>query len=618
MTSSSHRLMIGHPGRKDRYLVERVRLLYGQATVGITGNLICAALVYGALLPEGDGLELLAWGVVMLAVTATRVWLVGRFRRSARQASAVHLWLRYYLAITFCSGLAYGYASLFLLEGQPEPFRLLLYLVVASLGAGAVATYSAVLPVFLAFCLPALLGLSLHFALGGDRLSLIYAAGTLLFLAILTINARKQSRSIDQTLRIKFENLDLIGILAEAKGKAEALNDSLKAEIAERRRVETDLAQSVALYQATMDAVEEGILALDNRQHAVATNQRFRQLWNLTEEDLAVGADARPGMAQAAAQTSGGASHLAEYDAEAGHGLIELTDGRVFEHHSVPYRLHGEVIGKVLTIRDVTARITAERELRRAKETAEAASRAKSDFLAHISHELRTPLNAIIGFSDIFRREMFGDLPNDRYRSYANDIHDSAIMLLSLINDILDLSKIEAGRGKLVEEKISVANLVTSTVRLIRGRAGEAGIKIGESLPPRLPNLRGDERACKQMLANLLTNAVKFTEPGGRVDVTADLTASGELALTVTDTGIGMAAKDIPRALEPFSQIDSPMTRRHQGTGLGLPLVKSLIELHGGRLELDSEPGRGTVARLVFPASRMMPAPLVQVRPAAR
>jgi PAS domain S-box-containing protein len=267
-----------------------------------------------------------------------------------------------------------------------------------------------------------------------------------------------------------------------------------------------------------------------------------------------------------------------------------------------PIRLAGMV-------QDVTEAKRAEMALFAAKEQAEHANRTKSSFLANMSHELRTPLNAVIGFSEIMTMQMFGPL-SEAYVAYAKDINESGHHLLNIINDILDMSKIEAGRQQLHESDVSLKNVIAATLRLIAVRAEEAGLHVSVRLPPDIPVLHADERMIKQILLNLLSNAVKFTPSGGRITVLARTAAHDVLELAVADTGIGMAPKDIPTALEPFGQVDSTLSRKFQGTGLGLPLVKALAELHGGTLAIDSALGVGTTVTVRFPASRTRrPAP---------
>jgi len=258
--------------------------------------------------------------------------------------------------------------------------------------------------------------------------------------------------------------------------------------------------------------------------------------------------------------------------------------------------------------RDATTRRQTERTIRLAKEEAEAASRAKSEFLANMSHELRTPLNAIIGFSDVMCNELFGPMNNTHYREYALDIRESGSHLLAVINDILDFSRAEAGELTINEAEVELPQVIRAARRLVEQRAAAARLTLQTILPPHPPLLLGDERLVKQMLINLLSNAVKFTPEGGQVQIIVKRGAGGELLLRVSDTGVGLTPEDIAVALTPFRQVESGLNRKHAGTGLGLPLVKSLIELHGGSLRLESEPQRGTTATLVFPANRVIDA----------
>lgn len=245
------------------------------------------------------------------------------------------------------------------------------------------------------------------------------------------------------------------------------------------------------------------------------------------------------------------------------------------------------------------------RELEDARGAAEAANRAKSRFLAVMSHELRTPLNAILGFSDLMRNAIFGPIGDARYIGYLDDIHTSAENLLGLINDILDTAKIDSGKMQPFEEPVDLEEQVTSALRLIAPRALAARVHLEAQVPAHLPQLHADCRSIRQILLNLLSNAVKFS-PHGRVTVTAREAADGTIALCVTDTGIGMTPGEIETALSPFGQVANVHTRTHDGSGLGLPLVKSLASLHGAGFSIESAPGIGTTVRLVFPVSRSL------------
>ncbi len=247
----------------------------------------------------------------------------------------------------------------------------------------------------------------------------------------------------------------------------------------------------------------------------------------------------------------------------------------------------------------------AEETSRAAREAAEMANRTKSEFLANISHELRTPLNAIIGFSEVMMAEMFGEVGAPQYKEYVKDIHDSGQHLYNLINDILDVSKAEAGKLELSEEVVDAADATARCVRLVKERAERAKIAIDVDLPDQLPKLYADDRKVKQILLNLLSNAIKFTPEGGKVTIAAGIDTDGWFRFVVTDTGIGIAEKDIETVMAPFGQVDSTLARRYEGTGLGLPLTVSLVELHDGVLDLKSELNVGTTVTVRFPKERV-------------
>lgn len=282
---------------------------------------------------------------------------------------------------------------------------------------------------------------------------------------------------------------------------------------------------------------------------------------------------------------------------------VRTFDGRTIWVSMGGHETAGED-GADCTLYDVTERHAAETALIRAKEQADFANRSKSEFLANMSHELRTPLNAIIGFAEIIKDEMFGPVGQAQYVEYSKDIYDSGQLLLSLINDILDMSKIEAGKRALKDVTLDVDTVTHSVVRLVAARAKEGKVRLNVHIPRDIPALRGEEKAVKQILTNLLTNAVKFTPEGGSVTLSAMVDERKSLIIKVIDSGIGIAPADIAIALTPFGQIESALSRKHQGTGLGLPLTKALVELHGGTLALQSEVGIGTTVTVTFPAAR--------------
>lgn len=254
----------------------------------------------------------------------------------------------------------------------------------------------------------------------------------------------------------------------------------------------------------------------------------------------------------------------------------------------------------VAVTRDITERKAQEVAVLRARDEAESASRAKTQFLANMSHELRTPLNAIIGFSEILNRELFGRLGEERYRDYARLIQESGEHLLSVVNEILDMSKIEAGKFNIVVESFDVAGLVRSSCEIMRHGAEQKAISFEIEVAADLPELVADKRACKQMLLNLLSNAIKFTDQNGRV--TVSVRRSGDLIeIVVADNGIGIASEDLPKLGNPFVQAESSYDRSYEGAGLGLSVVKGLVRLHGGDLEIQSQQGQGTTVTISLP-----------------
>ncbi len=264
----------------------------------------------------------------------------------------------------------------------------------------------------------------------------------------------------------------------------------------------------------------------------------------------------------------------------------------------------------VTTFMDITHRKRMEQSLRIAKDEADSANQAKSTFLANMSHELRTPLNAIIGFSEIMRKETFGPVGNDKYREYLDDVYMSAEHLLDIINEVLDMSKIEAGRVELAEEHFDVYDMIISVTRMLSSKIFSSNIEIIRDLGDGELIINADYRLLRQVVINLISNAIKFSPSGSKITVSSHVTESGNIKTSIIDEGSGISPEQIHLALEPFGQvsdINNKQVVEQQGTGLGLPLAKAMVELHGGTLELVSKKGKGTTVHFTLPSSRVVP-----------
>jgi signal transduction histidine kinase len=365
------------------------------------------------------------------------------------------------------------------------------------------------------------------------------------------------------------------------------------------------LRQSAQMLGATIQSIEDGIAVWDRDRKLQHWNRAYMQMWQFPESFLRSGVTmdemldelTRSSRAQRLENDDLGKPATDPKAFEpSGRWLYRRADGRLLSVRRLPI---GDE-GYMAICSDLTAQKQHEDELVKAWEQAVIANRSKSEFLANVSHELRTPLNAIIGFSEVVERELFGPLGNERYVSYVRDIRNSGEHLLSLINDILDLSKIEAGRFQLRMEEVDCNEIAHSVARLIRPRTVEHGLTMKIELPESPVVLNADKRAVKQVLINLLSNAVKFTPENGTVTLASRPWHDG-VEFIVSDTGIGIDEKDMHVALAPFGQIDSQFTRKYEGTGLGLPIVKGIVELHGGTLDIKSEPTQGTSVIVRFP-----------------
>jgi PAS domain S-box-containing protein len=388
---------------------------------------------------------------------------------------------------------------------------------------------------------------------------------------------------------------------------------SVATDVTAIREMEAATRAAEARLRAAIESIPEGFAIFDEVDRLIVANQPYVEMFagerdpariqgktfeDLVRMSIARGEPPEPGFTT----ETWVAERLRRHrEGMTGTRLLRIADGRTI---SVAERLVPGV-GTVGIRTDVSRLVETEAALRHARDAAEAANRAKSQFLANMSHELRTPLNAIIGFAEMIEKEIFGKVGSKRYIEYAADIATSGRHLVDLIGDVLDMSKIEAGRYALEEEEIALRATIDAALAIARGQAHHAGVRL------KLANetgddarLRADGRALRQVLLNLLSNAIKFTPKGGRVDVGWRVLGDG-IEIAVVDTGIGIATEELPYVIEPFRQAHG-VSRNYGGTGLGLAITKRLIELHNGRLEIDSEQGKGTCVRVILPAERRL------------
>jgi len=387
---------------------------------------------------------------------------------------------------------------------------------------------------------------------------------------------------------------------AAALGPAPTLAQ-LAALAVEYRRAENALADMRQRHELILNAADDGIFGVDAQGHIVFANPACARMLR-REPDSMTGEDS--GALFAAAARDPIAATLSDGETRRIEQIqLRRSDDTEFSAEltvTPVYRLASN-LRAVVAFHDIGNQIQVQRQLLHAKEQAETANRAKSGFLANMSHELRTPLNAIIGFSETMVKQLLGPLSNARYREYAEHINLSGQHLLALINDLLDLSKIEAGKLELVEETVDFRMLMKDCQLLVRDLAHSKDLALITDIAPELTAVYCDEQKLKQVIVNLLSNAIKFADPGGRVTVTAACASPDTLHIAVSDTGIGIAPELMTKVMQPFGQADEAHNREHKGTGLGLPLSKGLVELHGGTLTLDSVQGEGTTVSIRLP-----------------
>ncbi|WP_417513306.1 ATP-binding protein [Minwuia sp.] len=521
----------------------------------------------------------------LLTIMATAAFFRWRSRRKQRPPLHVsERGPRRLARAATIQGIIWGAGAAWLIPVEPSPEQAIIGLIIAAMGAGGAMVLATVPAASIGFTIGCVLPLAIRYVSIGDPLYLMLCIMIVLYVAVLLTMAR--------SVYVSFA--DMI--------KARVANDALLSELSVAR---TNLLDAIA-------STSEGFAQFDVDGHLTVNNDRFARMLGLPAEVAQPGTRfetlLRAGMVPAdllddmtgyerwIRQT------VNEHQSGTNSDVVRFQSGTWIAMNHNRTRKGGVVS----TLLDLSALKNRETELSDALVRAETADRAKSEFLALMSHELRTPLNSILGFSELFMIEGFGPHSDPRYKTHAKDIHESGTHLLEIINELLDLSKVEAGQFELQESAIDIPTIVDGAMRMLVERASARKLRLRKDIPDDLPQLTADARVLKQMLINLVGNSIKFSRHEGEVTITARRTDDDGMAIAVTDQGIGVAPEDMHKIMRPFGQVESSLNRAEQeGTGLGLPLVKRMIELHGGHLEFESRVGVGSTATLVFPSARV-------------
>jgi signal transduction histidine kinase len=591
----------------------RIRLLYSSIWLTVAGNFINAAILAVIHRSVTDYRIVLGWLAFMVASLAWRWWLTTRFEIDPVVDDRLDLWARRYIFGALWTGIAWGGAGLFMLPEASPPHQVVTSFVVGGTAAAAVSTLTRYYPAFLSFILATLIPIALHFAWFGGETGYGMALMCILYMAFLLHAGRRQSKTLEESLRLGLENQALVDHLTGEMARAEQLNAELRREMAEREKVESQLRVREESLENAQRIAGLGSWEWDFSTNLIHGSDEAHRIFKIDLDIETITFDAllqmvhpedREGMTQAVAEA------LEKSTIYSFTHRVILADGsmRVLHERGEPvYDSQGLPTGMHGTTHDITEGHQMLEELEDARRQAEEASRAKSQFLANMSHEFRTPLNAIIGYSEILKEDA---AEADRPDAIADleRIHEAGRHLLALVDEVLDLSKIEAGRMDIHTESLDIARLVGDVVSTVHPLAIANGNELIVECDPALGEMVADATKIRQILYNLLSNAAKFTE-NGRIEIKVkrrqektDAGQGGWILFSVADTGIGMAQERIETAFRAFDQLDPSTTRKYGGTGLGLAISRHYCEMMGGAISARSEPGVGSTFTVRLPA----------------
>ncbi len=628
---------------------EQTRLLYAQSSTNLVVTILNSAILVAVLRPVTPPSVLVAWLGAMIAVTAGRGALVWMYHQAAPLPHQHRTWRTRFIAGAACAGLVWGGASVFLFPQESPAHQIILAFVLGGMITGAAAVLSWVEGAFVAFLLPAAVPFVIRFSVQEGEIFIAMGALSVIFIAAVLTTSRRLHASVTESLALRFDNTALIQDLSLSERATATTNVALRAEIAERARAEDALRAARDQLEARVQARTAELVSTNAtlqgevaaRKTAERALQRERDLLEVTlasigDAVIATDPHAILTFMNPVAETLTGwrardavgrpiSDVLRIFDevsrrpvespvdkvlrdqaivALANHTLLLARDGRevpIADSGSPIRGKDGQLYGAVVVFRDITDRQRSEAVLLAAKEAAEAADRAKSEFLATMSHELRTPLNIVIGYTDLLSEHTFGSL-TDQQRDVVQRVNGSAHQLYELIAAMLDLSRLEAGRLPVNVREVQIAELLAQVREDTRELQERSGLRFVWSADGNIAPLQTDPGKLKVVVRNLIGNASKFTKEG-QVAITARACRGG-VEIRVSDTGVGIPRHALSLIFEPFHQVEAADGRGRGGTGLGLHIVKQLLELLGGEVSVESEEGRGSTFRVWVPASR--------------
>ncbi|MDH5426283.1 MAG: ATP-binding protein [Gammaproteobacteria bacterium] len=572
------------PSLEQAVLLERSKLLLSNIPATIVATVIVAPFLIYINWDIYQHSVMIFWGAYMALCMVYRYSIYIFFNKKINQDN-LHFWNRLFLLGTVLTAAGWGITGSSIMLSDSLQQQMYTTVVLAGLSAGGLATLTPLHSIFIVFTLLNMTPLMFALLNFGSTLHYTTAALVITFMGFIITASARMSRTIHDSISLRFQHDAALKDIAEKKQQTDELNLNLRQQIHERQIIENHLEYSMSQLKATLESATDGILVIDNDEQVTNYNQGFLDLFNIPETLIEI-AD----FTQIQHHIS---VHLKDKSTPVMHDgiLLELDDGRLIEAFSNPQKINDQIIGNVLSYRDVTMRINSESALQQAKTKAEIANKEKSDFLSRISHELRTPLNAILGFGHLLQEDLEQHLDNDE-QDYISHICVAGEHLLYLIDDLLDITRIEAGKLNISLSSIPCENIINESLALIQPEASDRNITVEFiNTLPILPFIQADHTRCKQALVNLLSNAIKYNLPGGTVTLTLSSTTS-HVRFEIKDTGIGIAKESFKEIFQPFIRLKQ--TEKTKGSGIGLTITKRLIDVMNGTIGVSSETGQGS------------------------